>query len=130
MGNPVMQWQVITPDPEAHARFYGELFDWKIDANNALAYRQSSSGDARGIDGGFWPSPPNVRPFVQLFVEVEDVPAAFQRALELGATAVVPPQKLPDGGELAILHDPTGMSFGLARTAQPPAKRASAKGGR
>ncbi len=130
MSNPVIKWQVITPDPEAHARFYGELFDWKLDLENALAYRQASSGDDRGIDGGFWPSPQGVRPFVQLFVEVEDVPAAFQRALELGGTAIVPPQMLPDGDELAILHDPTGMSFGLARTAQPSGKRANAKGGR
>ena len=28
----------------------------------------------------------------------------------------MPPQKLPDGDEMAILHDPAGIPFGLKRT--------------
>lgn len=117
MPNPVIRWQVVTPDAASHSGFYAELFDWRVDDANALAYRQAASGAEHGIDGGFWPAPPGVKPFVQLFVEVEDVRAAFERALALGATAIAPPQALPDGDELAILHDPQGLSFGLVRPA-------------
>lgn len=115
MTSPVIQWQVVTPAPEKHAAFYAELFGWSIDADNPLAYRRATSGSERGIDGGFWPAPPETRPFVQLYVEVEDVGVSFARAQELGCAVIAPPQALPDGDELAILHDPVGMPFGLVK---------------
>jgi hypothetical protein len=31
---------------------------------------------------------------------------------------IVPPQTLPDGDEMAILTDPSGMSFGVMRSAR------------
>ena len=55
--------------------------------------------------------------FVQLFIEVDNVASSVQKATELGATVIVPPQKLPDGSQLAILHDPEGVSFGIMSSA-------------
>ena len=52
---------------------------------------------------------------VQLFVEVDDVEVATQRATELGAAVVMPRQLLPDGDEMAIIHDAFGITFGLWR---------------
>ena len=51
MANPVMQWQIVTANPDRHARFYRELFGWKIEADNALGYRMAETGPG-GIDGG------------------------------------------------------------------------------
>lgn len=50
---------------------------------------------------------------MQLFVEVEDVQACIREATRLGASVIVPPQRLPDGDEVAILKDPEGIPFGL-----------------
>lgn len=118
MGRPVTQWQVITPDPAAHASFYAKLFGWTIDDDNPMAYRQATTGGAGGIDGGFWPAPEGTRPFVQLYIDVENVNETFEQAVELGCQAIAPPQALPDGGSIAILHDPSGMPFAVVQKAE------------
>lgn len=125
MGRPVVRWQILSKNPDAHASFYCELFDWSVDASNALGYRELSTGSAQGIQGGLWPAPPEAHSFVQLFVDVEDVPDAVERALELGAQVIVAPQVLPDGDEMAILLDPQGLSFALVK----PGGQAAGTGG-
>lgn len=113
MGQPVVQWQIVTPVPDAVAEFYGALFDWDIRANNQLGYRMVDPGNEKGIPGGIWPAPPAAPTFVQLFIQVEDVAAVIDRTLALGGTVLIPPQRLPDGDEMAILRDPQGLSFGV-----------------
>ena len=115
MGCPVIEWQMLVKNPEAAASFYGGLFGWSVDSNNALGYRRIATGAAGGIDGGIWPSPPEGHNLVQLFISVESVPDYHRRAEQLGAKTIVPPQKLPDGDELAILLDPHGVPFGLMK---------------
>ena len=119
MGQPVMRWQILAKNPDQLGAFYSKLFDWEIHTNNALGYRMVDTGCERGIDGGIWPAPPEAHAFVQLFIEVEDVPQHVQQATALGAQVLVPPQKLPDGDEMAILHDPEGIPFGICKLSQP-----------
>jgi len=113
MGKPVMQWQIVTKNPEALTKFYSSVFDWKVDANNAMNYRMIDTASGRGINGGIWPAPPEAHGFVQLFIEVDDMAKYVQKASAAGAKVLIPPQKLPDGDEMAILHDPEGIPFGL-----------------
>ena len=116
MGRPLDQWQIVTPDPERHSAFYSELFGWTIDGDNPLGYRQVGSSDA-GVEGGFWPAPPEASAFCQLFFTVDDADAALQRATELDSQIIVPLQVLPDGGRMAVLRDPLGVSFGIHQRA-------------
>ena len=39
MGKPVTQFQIIAKDPDKAAEFYGNLFGWSVDTNNAMGYR-------------------------------------------------------------------------------------------
>ena len=118
MGQPVTAWQIVTRQPEKLQAFYAALFGWEINANNAMGYRTVDTGSERGIVGGIWPAPPEACDFVQLFIEVDDVSTTATRVVALGGMIILPPQKLPDGDEMAILHDPSGIPFGLKRTAQ------------
>lgn len=113
MANPVMQFQIVSKAPDDTAKFYAGLFEWKIDTSNPLGYRQIDTGSAAGIQGGIWPAPPQAGSFVQLFVAVEDVKASVTKAQALGAKLLIPPTTLPDGGEMAVLLDPHGMSFAV-----------------
>jgi predicted enzyme related to lactoylglutathione lyase len=113
MGQPVTAFQILAKNPERLGEFYCQLFSWEIQANNALGYRMIDTGSERGIPGGIWPAPPEAPSFVQLFVEVDDIKRYVREATALGAKVIIPPQKLPDGDELAILHDPEGIPFGL-----------------
>jgi predicted enzyme related to lactoylglutathione lyase len=119
MGHPVVSWQIVTKNPERVGEFYTKLFGWEIQTNNALGYRMVDTGSERGIPGGIWPAPPEANGFVQLFIEVDDVKHHVQEASALGATIIIPPQKLPDGDELAVLHDPAGIPFGIQGRAAP-----------
>lgn len=116
MGQPVVKWQIISKNPERHAAFYEKLFHWTSTMDNSLGYRMIDTGTEHGIDGGFWPAPPQANSFVQLFIQVDDVTGSVKQACELGAKVLIPPQKLPDGDEMAILYDPEGVSFGLVKS--------------
>jgi predicted enzyme related to lactoylglutathione lyase len=59
------------------------------------------------------PAPPLESGFVQLFVEVPDIETCIATATRLGATVIVPKSVLPDGNAMAVLLDPTGLSFAI-----------------
>jgi predicted enzyme related to lactoylglutathione lyase len=114
MSCPVVEWQMLAKDPDSAVAFYTRLFGWTVDSNNPLGYRRIATG-VDGINGGIWPSPPDGHNLVQLFVGVDSVPEYCERAKQMGARTIVPPQKLPDGDELAIMLDPGGVPFGLIK---------------
>lgn len=115
MNHPVVGWQIVSPNPDATAGFYRQLFGWTSTQDNALGYRELETGED-GIDGGVWPGPPQQeRPFVQLMVSVPDVEEHVSRATRLGARVLVPPSVLPDGDSMAVLMDPSGMPFVVCR---------------
>jgi predicted enzyme related to lactoylglutathione lyase len=116
LGAPVVQWQIVSKEPDKHAKFYAAVFGWKIDANNPLGYRMVDTGSQRGISGGFWPAPPEANSFVQLFVEVGDISATIDKVIKYGGSILIPPQTLPQGEQMAILRDPMGVTFGVMRT--------------
>jgi uncharacterized protein len=112
MSNSIIRWQILSSEPNKTAEFYAKLFSWKASSANALGYREMKTAS---IDGGVWPAPQAERPFVQLFVEVADVDQSVDKALKLGATVLIPKSLLPDGDTMAVLQDPTGLSFGLCQ---------------
>ncbi len=120
MPNPIVRWQIVSPDPDKTSAFYEKLFAWKLSKANALGYRElrTDAVPTQPVDGGVWPSPPGQGPLVQLFVEVDDVDACISRAVKLGAKIVVPKAVLPDGDTMAVLLDPGGLSFGICRLRQ------------
>lgn len=115
MPNPVVRWQILSPEPAKTAAFYEKLFAWKVSNANELGYRELTSGVAGSIDGGVWPAPPAERSFAQLFIEVDDIDASLAKALKLGAQVLVPKSALPDADEMAVLQDPAGLSFAICR---------------
>ncbi len=115
MPNPVVRWQLLSPEPEQAAGFYQKLFGWKLSTANALGYRELRSGSDAGIDSGVWPAPPGVKPFVQLFIEVPDIDASLAAATKLGAQVLIPKSVLPDGDAMAVVLDPQGVSFAVCQ---------------
>ena len=118
MKHPVLQFQILSKEPDQTARFYSDLFGWTVDADNPLGYRRIATGSEEGIQGGIWPAPPQASAFVQLFIGVDDVSAFVQKAEKMGARLVIAPATLPEGDGLAVLQDPQGMPFGIWRRAR------------
>jgi predicted enzyme related to lactoylglutathione lyase len=119
MGQPVMQWQILSNDPEKMTEFYSQLFGWRMDADNAMGYRVIDTQSEHGINGGIWPAPPEGHASVMLYVEVDNMADYVAKASKMGAGIVIPPQKLPDGDEMAVISDPEGIPIGLMKSKRP-----------
>ena len=115
MTSPVVQFQILSKHPDETANFYSALFGWTVQANNPMDYRQIDTGSPEGIQGGIWPAPPQAPNMTQLFAAVDNVKAAAEKAVTLGAKVIIPPTTLPGGDEMAVLQDPHGMPFGIMR---------------
>ena len=113
MGHPVVQFQIVSKKPDQSSAFYAGLFNWKASDNNALGYRTLDPQNRDGIKGGIWPCPPEGQAMVQIFIRVPDVGALVAKAQSLGSAVVIPPSKLPDGDEMAVILDPDGLPLGL-----------------
>jgi uncharacterized protein len=101
--------------------FYSELFGWTT--------KTSEMGEGQPpytefqLDGqsvaGAWEMnamvPAQVPSYWQVYFDVDDVDAAYKKALDAGAHEMLPPQDFP-GGRFAIVGDPQGASFGLLKT--------------
>jgi predicted enzyme related to lactoylglutathione lyase len=104
--------------------FYEELFGWSHRTSESTPDQPPYTEfliDGQSIAGAWEMSPmvpANVPSYWQIYFNVDDVDAAFRKALELGAREMLPPQDFP-GGRFAIVSDPQGASFGLLKTTNP-----------
>ncbi len=122
MGQPVVHFEVIGKDGEGLARFYTAMFGWEIDTNNPVGYglvdRESNlNADGVGVGGGIMGMPDGNGGHVTFYVEVPDVEAALQQAVELGGERVMGPAEVPGGPTLGQFRDVEGHLIGLTQSA-------------
>jgi uncharacterized protein len=124
MGHPVIHFEVIGKDGAKLQAYYGDLFGWRIDADNQLGYgtvtrEGNTSADGTGIGGGIASAPtPDYDGHVTFYVGVPDVEAALAKAEELGGRRVFGPAPVPGTDlELGQFTDPEGHLIGLMKAA-------------
>lgn len=120
MGQPVVHFEVVGKDGDALRSFYGDLFEWKINADNPMKYgivdREENLGPTGiGIGGGV-AGYEQVEGGVKFYVEVPDVDAAIARAEELGGKKVMAADQIMDGIEIGQFADPEGHVIGLIKS--------------
>jgi predicted enzyme related to lactoylglutathione lyase len=107
--------ELQTHDVAAARAFYERVFGWQSEAQVGDYIRFEIGGEpaaglmAIGKDWGDIPSHWNI------YFWVDDVSAAAARAEELGGAVVVPPTEMGEFGEFALLRDPQGAHFIVAR---------------
>lgn len=107
----VVHWEIQSKAPERLHAFYGDVFSWKIDANNPMNYGMVSSGGVYGIDGGIGGAMgPNSQ--VLVYVSVPDINAALDKIASSGGRTLMP---RTDVGPvvMAIFQDPEGNTLGM-----------------
>ncbi len=116
-GPGVFVWdELLTTDPEAAARFYGDLLGWKVARHDmgGQGYWLADEG-ARMCGMVQLPvgaaAPPNWLPYIGS----ADPDASAARAEELGGKVFAPPQDIPGVGRFAVLADPNGAFFAVFR---------------
>jgi predicted enzyme related to lactoylglutathione lyase len=120
MGQPVVHFEVIGKDAEKLQSYYSELFGWGIDADNPMKYgvvqrEGNTNADGVGIGGGVGVGPEGYDGHVTFYVEVPDVEAALAKAESLGGSRMMGPDKVMEGVEIGLFHDPEGNLVGVVK---------------
>ena len=126
MQNPVSHFEIYADNPDALARFYTGVFDWKVEempGNGNYKLVQTVDVDGQrmatqpgGINGGIMKRPDPKAPSIINYVSVESLDGALDRAGKLGAKVMKEKQAVPGMGWFAILSDPEGNPFALWQT--------------
>jgi predicted enzyme related to lactoylglutathione lyase len=113
-GPGALSWnELASPDPDASAGFYGDLFGWTSQAIEDMPVRylvvnvgERSNGGIRAM--GNDPSPPHWL----VYFGVEDIETGLARARELGGNVMAGPIDIGIA-KIGIVQDPQGAMFAL-----------------
>jgi predicted enzyme related to lactoylglutathione lyase len=106
--------EIRTPDPEAAAQFYTELFGWRIDDKVSAGYRYARRLDGAVIaglrqSGGDQPAAWTV------YLSTNDIARAMRHAADNDGRVLHSPVDVPGQGEVTVIADPTGAITGLCQ---------------
>ncbi|HEY5938952.1 MAG TPA: VOC family protein [Kofleriaceae bacterium] len=107
-----------TKDIDGSKKFYGEVFNWKIESESG-PYLHISAGDQ--MIGGMRPMGADEQmPTSWLgYVGVDDVAATVSTITGAGGKVFMPTTTLPNVGTFAVTADPTGGVFAPWKSARP-----------
>ncbi len=120
IGENDFEWAELgTSDVEGAKGFYGENFNWKL--ANAMEMPDGSTYNMMAV--GEEPicgimQKPEMAPVSYWchYVQVADVEASVAKSNELGGTVAHGPVTIPGMVTFAVLMDPTGAMFGIAKS--------------
>ena len=122
--------EIATTDLDKCTAFYKAVFGWEVKrsesgAADGFEYLEfSSSGDANP-DGAMYQMNPEwfggTTPpaHIGVYVSVDDVDAAAEKAAELGGTITQPPTDIPNVGRMCSIADPSGARLSLVTLTHP-----------
>jgi hypothetical protein len=116
---------LLTPDPDAAAAFYGEVFGWTTEAfGPATMFRlpgfvggEPSQPVSREVVATMMPSEGEARWAVDFWIA--DADAAARAATERGGRVLDEPSDAPPFRR-AVLADPAGAAFSVSQLVTPP----------
>jgi hypothetical protein len=115
----VNHFEIHSADPQAAAKFYTDVFGWKISKwDGPMDYWLVSTGEGPGIDGGIvrrQGAAPDSNAAVNGYVctiVVESLDQALTAIVGKGGTIAIDKQEIPGIGLLAYFKDLDGNIFG------------------
>ena len=117
-AHSIVFFEIATPDVARAREFYRELFGW--------TFAEPATPDAALFETGGTPGMLTGVPdhkggdSVVVYIGVEHVRATYDRALELGGTAVIPPMAAPGRGTFAVFRDRDANRIGIFSTEAAP----------
>lgn len=119
MSNPVVHFEIYGKDRETLAKFYGDLFGWKLESQPELQYVSIDTFSGAGINGGFATNESGLQ--IIFYIEVPDIQASLDKIESLGGKTVAPPVEIPNVVTFAQFSDPHGNVVGLVQAGGPEA---------
>ena len=106
MAPKVTWWEVIGQDGKKLQEFYGNLFEWKVDANNPMSYGMVDA-EQTGVGGGI-ATGQGGQSHVTVYVEVDDLQATLDKAESLGGKTIQAPMVRPGRPDDRYARGPGG----------------------
>lgn len=102
-----------TPDPDATATFYGQLFGWQVDDPDPEygGYRTARVG-GRSV-AGIGQAQSDGTPWWTTYISVEDADATAKLVRDAGGQVLVEPFDIASFGRMAVFTDPGGATFSV-----------------
>lgn len=127
----VIWHDLVSEDPAAAKRFYGQLFGWTFTPlpggkYSLIMHRGTAIGGL--VDAGLFKQKQNVSQWV-VVLSVGDVASAVAKVKQSGGTVLGGPTDMGDRGTLAVVKDPQGATVALLQTRDgDPVDREAANG--
>lgn len=112
MAHPVVHFEICLKDGRKGAKFYQDLFGWKMKLDEKFGYNMVEKEEG-GIPGGIFQTDGKFPPYATIYVQVDSVGGALDKAVHLGGKVCVEPQAIGDMGFIAMFNDPEGNLIGL-----------------
>jgi uncharacterized protein len=117
MPNPVVHFEIISPEAPKLQQFYRDIFGWKITIDNPFNYGMVDTCVDGGIDGGIGAPVMGGAGHLTFYIAVASIDEALARITAAGGKVALPKMTVPPAGPvLAHFLDPAGHRIGLIET--------------
>lgn len=108
----VVHVEIPSANVNAAAKFYSDLFGWRI--VNAPEMNYTMWEDGSGSGGGFPEvSKDNPAGQVLVYIDSDDIESDLKKVVELGGKVIYPKTEIPQTGWFGVFQDPTGNVLAL-----------------
>ena len=124
MDHTVVHFEIPADNIEKLSVFYSKLFDWKIIHSpvegmdywviHTVPTDEKGMLQRPGVNGGMFPKQPEQKGLNTVnYITVENIDAYLEKVTQLDGKILMPKQKVPTVGYIALAMDPEGNQFGL-----------------
>lgn len=122
MANPVVWWEIASPDAKVTAEFCRMVFEWELplDEQTGIYENNEPPGGNRFSGGGiFTPKPGGVEPHTTIYVAVPSVDEVARLAVEAGGTVYVAPFNVNATQRICLVKDTVGVILSAISRSTP-----------
>lgn len=119
----VTWFEIPAKNPEKTLKFYGDVFDWKIDAMDKKYWViKSNKKSEEGIEGGIYLS--EKMKTVLNTISVPDFDKSLEKVVKNGGKIIDKPEDMGEWGMHVYFKDPEGTILGLSGPSKKTKKSA------
>ena len=112
MPNPVGHFEICVKDMKAGMEFYKNIFGWDIMEDTKMKYGAITTGSDPG--GGIFQIEGEMKPYVTVYVTVDDIDATLAEAEKHGAFIIQKRKQISEEyGYYGMFSDPDSNVIGL-----------------
>ncbi len=118
----IVHWELMGPDGDKLAAFYGELFGWSLAPSPGFDAYNMTTEEETGIGGAIGQGNENMPQYQTIYIQVDSVEEHLGKAEGAGGTTVVPRTVVPGMVAFGLFTDPAGNLVGIVEAETPAAE--------